>query len=430
MPLTAALDSGTALRRRLALVVRVRWFGVLFGVLQIAAYDVQPYPGGVQGAGYAVMGAVGALNLLLALTVHRAPAARLAPLGVASVVLDLVGVSALVYLYAFDPLSAIFVLLALVPIEAAGLFGLPGAMWAWAATAVSYAGREWYGTVFDNPWESSSVTFRVGLLGIIALLVGLQSRDLQRQRQAAAAALVDARLADAWRGRLVAMLAHDLRSPLSGARTGLATLRELGGRLTTDDAIRVVDGVGRQLDRMLAMTRDLLDLARAEEGRLVLDRRPVRLADVVARALELVGAWGEKVCVEVPDDLDLVADGDRLEQVVANLLSNAVRHGEPPVEVTAWRRGDDVCLAVRDHGVGLPDEVRQQAFEAFVTTERALGVGLGTWVVAHLVELHGGSVWYEDASPGARFVVALPADGVSPDPDGHGPPAAPSRAAP
>lgn len=108
----------------------------------------------------------------------------------------------------------------------------------------------------------------------------------------------------------------------------------------------------------------------------------------------------------------MVADPDRLEQVVANLLTNALRHGAPPVEVTAWCAGDEVCLAVRDHGEGLPDSLRDHVFEPFVTTDDGgAATGLGSWVVQTLVDLHGGAVRYEDAEPGARFVVALPVDG-------------------
>lgn len=413
MALSHHADGGLVTSSRLLVLTRIRWVGLAYAVLQLALYRTLPYPAGVEAAGYAIVAVLAVANAVLAVAVRRAGAAAQPRLGLASVVLDLLGISALVWLFAFDPISAHFVLLVLVPVEAAVLFGLPGAMWGWAAVAVSYLGREWYGTAFGNPIEPESVTFRVGLIGIVALVVGFQSRALHHQREAASAALLDTRRADVWRGRLVGMLAHDLRSPLAGARTGLATLREHRDRLSGEDATRILDGTIRQVDRMLAMTRDLLDLARSEQARLVLDAREVVLADVVARAADLVGATRDgSVHLDVPGGLHLVADPERLEQVVANLLTNALRHGAPPIEVTGWKDGSEVCLAVRDHGPGLPESLRDRIFEPFVTADDgAAATGLGTWVVRALVDLHGGDVRYEDAEPGARFVVSLPADG-------------------
>lgn len=413
MALSLHADGGLVTPARLLMLTRIRWVGLAYAVLQLALYRTLPYPAGVEAAGYVIVAVLAVANAVLTVAVRRARPAAVPHLGLASVVLDLLGLSAIVWLFAFDPISAHFVLLVLVPVEAAVLFGLPGALWGWVAVAVSYVGREWYGTAFGNPIEPESVTFRVGLIGIVALVVGFQSRDLHHERVAAAEALDDARRADVWRGRLVGMLAHDLRSPLAGARTGLATLREHRERLSTEDMTRILDGTIRQVDRMLAMTRDLLDLARSEQARLVLDAREVALADVVTRATDLVGATRDgTVQVDVPATLRVVADPERLEQVVANLLTNALRHGAPPVEVTAWADGPQVCLAVRDHGEGLPASLRDRIFEPFVTTEDgAAATGLGTWVVQALVDLHGGIVRYEDADPGARFVVALPADG-------------------
>ena len=432
MPVTAALDTPAALRSRLVLLTRVRWVGIVFGVVQLLTYDTMPYPDRIQESGLVVMGLMAVINLVVWRSVTRMHGARLVRLAVVSIAVDLVGLCSLVYLFAFDPVSALFALLLLVPIEAAMLFALPGAMWAWAAVAVAYLGREWYATTFGNPWETPSVTFRVGLIGIVALIVGLLARDLQRQRHALGEALAEAQLADAWRSRLVGMLAHDLRSPLAGARSGMATLRRLGDRLPPEDTARILDGGIRQIDRMLSMTADLLDLARAEDARLELHLRPIALAEVVQRALDLTGEV--EVRVDVPPDLQVRGDADRLEQVLANLLSNAVRHGAPPVEVTGRRDGGMARLEVRDHGGGLPAALRDRVFEPFATADDGeSGAGLGSWVIAHIVGAHGGGVEVEDAHPGARFIVRLPVDGpavqVSPSPSPDAPSRAPSRPA-
>ena len=414
MALTADLESPEALRTRLALLVRLRWLGLVFGALQVTVYDAQPYPAGLQETGYATLATLAVLNGVLRRVTRRAPPHDLDRLALATLAVDLLGVAGIVTLYAFDAGSALFVLLVIVPVEAAMLFSLRGAMVGWAAVMVAYAVRELYATTLGVPWQTTSYTFRMGLLGLVALMVGLLARDLQRQRRAAADALAQVQQADAWRSRLVSMLGHDLRSPLAGARSGMATLREHHERLGPEDTVRILDGSIRQIDRMLVMTADLLDLARAQDARLELQLRPVRLAAVVQRAVDLTGET--EVVVDVPGDLEVVGDPDRLEQVLANLLSNAQRHGAPPVEITAGRAGAHVRLVVRDHGPGVAPELRDRVFEPFATSETGgAGAGLGSWVIAHIVRLHGGTVHVEDADPGARFVVHLPAQGPGAD---------------
>lgn len=429
MPMSPALDAPAGVpSERLRSVVRARWVGIAFAALQITIYVEMPYPAGFQEIAYALVAVWALTNATMGVAVRgETSTARRRTLSVASIVVDTGVVSGIVWLYAFDDVSALFVVLILLPIEGAVLFGLPGAVWTAVATGVFYVGREWFGTRFGHPWEWPSVTFRVGVIVIAAMIVGMLARDLEAQRRRAEAALAEGRRANAWRGRLVAMLAHDLRSPLAGVRTGLSTLREHDEHLSADSRRQVIDSGLRQADRMLAMTRDLLDLARSEEGRLVLDRRRVGLAAIVQGAIDLVGATEDEVTVDVPADLELEADAERLEQVVANLLTNARRHGAPPIEVVGRVADGVVRLSVRDHGPGLPAGLRDRVFEPFATSEDGtLSVGLGTWVIAHLVELHGGEVVYEDAEPGARFVVRLP-EGVSPSPPaGRAPSAGPS----
>lgn len=428
MPTTARPDASTGmLGERVRTLVRARWVGITFALLQITIYDENPYPPGVREAAYALVAMWVLANVAIVLAMRgETSVARRRSLSVLSIVVDTGVMSGIVWLYAFDDVSVVFIVLILLPIEGAVLFGLSGAGWTAVAAGLLYVGREWFGTRFGHPWEWPSVTFRVGVIAVAAMIVGMLARDLEAQRRRAEAALAEGRRANAWRGRLVAMLAHDLRSPLAGVRTGLSTLREHEDQLSPDSRRQVIDSGIRQADRMLAMTRDLLDLARSEEGRLVLDRRQVVLSQVVRGAIDLVGATEEGVTVDVPDDLVLSADAERLEQVVANLLTNASRHGAPPIQVVGRQADGAVWLTIRDHGPGLPDGLRDRVFEPFATSEDGTAsVGLGTWVIAHLVELHGGEVVYEDADPGARFVVRLPvtisSSSSAPSPSGEPP---------
>lgn len=408
MPAETLLDPAAVLHRRLRTLVRVRWLGVLFGLLQVATYSTMPYPPGVEALGYVIGAGIGVANVALWLVLHRT-VVPWAAVAVTSIVIDALALSAYVWLYSFDPVSGLFALLVLPPIEAALLLGFGVGMWTWVGVGLSYAGREWYAIRYDNPWETSSVTFRVGIVGLVALIVGLMARDLQAQREAAGAALAESQRTDAWRSRLVTMLAHDLRSPLATIRTGLTTLQKQGHLLSPDATQGVLDSSIRQADRLLVMTRDLLDLARAESGRLVLDLQAVELERVVRRAMDLTGLLPEEVDLDIPDDLQVWADPERLEQVLANLLTNARRHGAPPIEVRGASDDGGVVVSVRDHGPGLSAELRDRVFEPYTSSDdSSQSVGLGTWVVARLIEAHGGEVAYEDADPGATFVVRLP----------------------
>jgi len=119
----------------------------------------------------------------------------------------------------------------------------------------------------------------------------------------------------------------------------------------------------------------------------------------------------DDVQVDVDPDLQVSADPERLDQILVNLISNARRHGRPPIVISA-SRGDDesVTIQVRDHGDGVAPEVLGKLFERLgVDAEEPGSVGLGMWIVRLLVEAHGGTVAYRPASPGAVFEVCLPA---------------------
>lgn len=390
--------------RRVRLLVRARWLGVLFGLLQTATYATLPYPPGVQEAAYAIVGLMAAANLVFEVLLRRLTADRdVRRLAAVMLVLDVMALSGLTWVFAFDTLSALFVILVLLPIEGAVLFGLGGALWTWAAVAALYTGREAFGTRYGNPFELESVTFRVGIIGLVALIVGQLVRDLVAQREATAAALADAERAESSRSRLVSVLAHDVRAPIAAARSALDTLRVGEGHLDAARRLQVIEAGRRQADRALLLARDLLDLARAESGTLEVDRVPVDMRDLVDQVVSLLAG-----SVDVRTDVAAVhaaADPARLEQVLFNLLENAGKYGRPPFEVSAVRAGDEVELVVRDHGDGVPGEV--DLFAPFAHAGEG-SVGLGMWIVRQLTEAMGGTVEHRHADPGAAFVVRLP----------------------
>lgn len=407
---------------RQRLLVWVRWFAVVFGLVQVLAYDFAEYPPGIRNAALLTVGILAAGNVGLAVGLHRidtrAAAVRIA---LVSLVLDGLVASAFAFLYSFDPVSALFALLFLVPIEGAVHFQLRGALLSWAAVSVLYTGREIFAVRYDNPFELTSLTFRVGLIGLVALAVGLITQQLAREHEISRSALAELRRVELWRARLVAMLGHDVRTPLA-AVNGLATTLAAHAQTLSPEEVRdFSQRIVRQSDRLTALSDDLLDLARQEEDHLTLRYATVALADLVAAAAETAGHSGD-TRIDIPPSLTVDVDPGRFEQVLTNLVINAHRHGRPPVEIAAALHSDRAVLTVRDHGDGVPIEIEPHLFDPFVRGHGDRAIGLGLWIVRLLVSAHGGEVEYAKADPGSCFTIALPlqppvnvAQGVAPE---------------
>jgi signal transduction histidine kinase len=216
------------------------------------------------------------------------------------------------------------------------------------------------------------------------------------------------RQVEQWRAALMATLAHDVRSPLTSVQMALESLRDDYGDLAPQRRDRMLGAALRQTSRIRRLAAGLLDIDRVETlGTLRLDLADVPLRCAVDDAREDLRS--DDVAVEVPAELSVVADPERLEQIVVNLVGNALRHGRPPIVVRAERDGERVRLTVRDHGDGVPDTHRGQLFDRFGTASSELSsVGLGLWIVRELARAHGGHVEYAPANPGAVFTVLLP----------------------
>ena len=235
----------------------------------------------------------------------------------------------------------------------------------------------------------------------IGLVVERQVHYLRAERDRAARA-------EGWRSALMATLAHDIRSPLTAVQGTLMMIDEMED-LPVHRRQSLIQAALRQTRRITRLATGLLDVERVEQDALRLDRRWISVADVAADAASLV-ATGSNVAVHADPALRVHADKERLEQVLVNLITNAVRHGRPPVVVTSETTDHTVRIMVRDHGPGVPAERRAGLFDRFGgDSDHPDSIGLGMWIVRLLVEAHGGAVSYEAADPGARFTVSLPA---------------------
>lgn len=214
------------------------------------------------------------------------------------------------------------------------------------------------------------------------------------------------------------MISHDLRTPLTIINGHVQLIRDTLHAAGMDGIIQQsMDAISRGIQRMDGMIQDLVDAARAEGGQLELKRQPVELRgyieDLLARSAAALDT--ARIQVEVSADLPPVfADYDRLERVITNLLSNALKYSEPgtPVAVRARRTDGEVEVSVIDRGPGIPPEDVAHLFERFyrATGERKVeGIGLGLYIARMLVEAHGGRIWVvSEVGTGSTFTFTLP----------------------
>jgi signal transduction histidine kinase/CheY-like chemotaxis protein len=226
--------------------------------------------------------------------------------------------------------------------------------------------------------------------------------------------------ADRRKDEFLAMLGHELRNPLAAIRNALSVLDEVGS--PDDQAVRQRETIMRQTRHLVRMVDDLLDVSRVTLGKIILKRRTVDLQEVVQRCLSELGM----AALADSNDLELevriqpaIVQGDpvRLEQVVCNLLQNAIKYtprgGRLSLAVEA--AGGEAVVRVRDTGIGISPAALQTIFAPFAQVESSRqrsegGLGLGLPLVRSLVELHGGRVEAKSDGPGrgSEFVVRLP----------------------
>ena len=220
---------------------------------------------------------------------------------------------------------------------------------------------------------------------------------------------------DRERSDLVATVAHELRSPLTGVRGFTGTLLARWDKFTDDQKKLIMQSVHSDTDRLTRLIAELLEVARIDTGRLSLYPRPVDVAAAVEQVTQSVRAGtGREVHFEPDGDLpQILADPDRFAQVLTNLVDNAVRHGEGTVRVTAApRRVDDqefVEVVVEDEGEGISPAIRKRVFTKFWKHGIRGGSGLGMYIAHGLVTAHGGRIAIADAdSGGARLETSWP----------------------
>lgn len=220
------------------------------------------------------------------------------------------------------------------------------------------------------------------------------------------------------RREFVANVSHELRTPLSIIKGYAETLNTMPVDTATTQKFATI--MERHADRLTALVEDLLTISGLESGQMRMNVLPVALHKLVQRVVdelaEKAAARDVGVMNDVPDSLAAPADSGRLQQVLTNLIDNALKYGREhgQVIIEASAANDEVTVSVSDDGPGIPAEARERVFERFFRVDKARsreqgGTGLGLSIVKHIVQAHGGRVWVDrSAAGGAKFCLTLP----------------------
>jgi signal transduction histidine kinase len=226
---------------------------------------------------------------------------------------------------------------------------------------------------------------------------------------------------DRERSDLVAAVAHELRSPLTGVKGFVQAMLSRWGKLNDEQKLLMLTTVHADADRLSRLITELLDVARLDTGRLSLARRGSDVRILLDRIVSNVQVGAQHdIQLDAPHELpEVYIDPDKFTQVVTNVVENAIRHGGGTVRVRAepwfnegWT-AEGVRLTVDDEGDGIPHEMRRRVFTKFWTGHGARGgTGLGLYLVNGITRAHGGQVAILDApGGGARIVMDWPGEG-------------------
>lgn len=216
----------------------------------------------------------------------------------------------------------------------------------------------------------------------------------------------------------ISNISHELRTPLASLKALTETLQE-SALEDPPAARRFLEQMDIEVDSLSMMVTELLELSRIESGRVPLKLKAAAPAEMIKLAVERLHLQAQRVGVEISIDLQpdcphALADPSRVEQVLVNILHNAIKYTQLGglIQISARRQGEFIQFSIRDNGAGIPETDLTRIFERFYKTDRARsgsGTGLGLAISKHLVEAHGGKIWAESVEgQGSTFHFTLP----------------------
>lgn len=223
---------------------------------------------------------------------------------------------------------------------------------------------------------------------------------------------------DAASSDLIATVSHEIRSPLTSVKGFTRTMLAKWERFSDEQKRTMLETINEDADRVTRLLTELLDVSRIDAGRVQLHPEPIEVVEIVERVVKKAElrpeAKGRRIHLELDGRGHKVnADPDKVEQIVTNLVENALTHAPgSEIEVTGEVTEAGLELAVSDDGPGIPSEMQRHIFEKFGRSSRRSGTGLGLYITRGLVRAHGGRVWCDsDPGRGTTFHVHLPVEG-------------------
>jgi len=410
------MGEGSELRHLERWMTRVRWFGFAFGML---AVTIEPnYPSAATRAAALSVVAVLALGNVAIMAAMRRPATRPQQMRISAAAFsfDAIVILALVWIHAFERPYITWALLLLLPMEGALRYRLRGALASAGGISLFFILQTWHrADTLGASFDPNTYVFVVGLSVLVAGVTGTMAESWYAQNRAFLQQSLALAEVDELKDRFLAITSHEIRGPLTAIIAGIDTLWRRGARLNAEQKDRLLEMVSRQGHHVARLVDDLLVTSQLQAGKLALQAEWAELSSTINQALDAaIGARRGHQLEVFLEPLRCRIDASRIGQIVRNLVENAYKYTpeRTRVAVTARSVPGGIVIEVADDGEGIPVDKRDRLFEAFSRIDETAagrdGVGLGLYIVSHLVAAMDGHIDMSSSSRGTTFVINIP----------------------
>jgi signal transduction histidine kinase len=406
----------TDLRRLERWMIYVRWFGVAFAATGVT---IQPtYPDrATEVAAWTITIVLALGNLAIWGAIARLKTDRdRAKLGIAAFAFDILVIMAMVSIYAYEDPYVTWALLFILPLEGALRYRLRGALLSAGLIALFFVVQTFRVASFhDAAFDLPTYVFVVCLSTLIGAVAGSMAEGWHRQSIALEEQGLQLAELDQLKDRFLATTSHELRGPLTAIIGGVDTVLRRSDQMTPEQRLKMLQMVSSQGRQLARLVDDLLVTSQLQAGKFNLQLASADLETTVKHALE--GAESKRRDHQLElyvDPIECEMDASRVGQIVRNLVENAYKYTpeRSRVSVGAKADGDGIVVTVADHGRGIPEDKRDQLFQAFArideTSAGREGVGLGLYVVSQLVAAMDGRIDLVSSPRGTTFTIHLP----------------------
>jgi len=407
----------TQLRRLEQRMTYVRWFGAVCAAVGVATKS--SYPDGVTQRNAWVLVVVLALGSLVIWGVSERTSERdHHRLGVYAFAFDVVVILGLVWTFGYETPYVAWALLLILPLEGALRYQMRGAVGGALGVVAFFVPQSLHrADLLGTPFDTGTFLFVACLAVLIAGVTGSMANEWRAQSRALEEQGLMLAEADELKDRFLAITSHEIRGPLTAIIAGTETVRKKKDALTPEQHDRLLEIVSSQGKQLARLVDDLLITTQIQSGQLALQTDWADLQQTIQHGLEGAASRRRQHQLELyVEPLQCEMDASRVGQIVRNLVENAYKYTpeRTRVAVTAKREPGGFALQVEDSGPGIPQNKREQLFEAFSRIEETAagreGVGLGLYVVSQLVAAMNGRIDVSSSQRGATFTIHVPCE--------------------